>query len=158
MAQIISDRLRRALESDCSADISQIIAEKRPEDLEQLRSLLSLDPSVDTKYRTRAIHVLGRWGDPPSVAKIHEILPRLDESGRISAVSALGRLPDSREAVEAVLESVSDPSPQVRKTAVTALGRIKVPEAKDKLREMAERDPEQWIRAKASKYLSEKRT
>lgn len=152
MAQI-SQRLRRALESDCTADISQIIAEKRSEDLEQLRGLLSLDPSVDTNYRTRAIHILGRWGDPPSVAKIHEILPRLDEAGRISAVSALGRL-DAKEAIAAVLESVNDSSPQVRKTAVTALGKIKTQEATDKLREISERDPEQWIRAKASKYLS----
>jgi HEAT repeat protein len=149
----ISERLRRALESDCTADISQIIAEKRPEDLEQLKRLLTLDTSVDTKYRTRAIHILGRWGHPQSVAKIHEILPQLDEAGRISAVSALGRL-NTKKAIAAVLESVNDSSPQVRKTAVTALAKINTQETKAKLREISERDPEQWIRAKASKYLS----
>lgn len=149
----ISERLRRALESDCTTDITQIIQERRPEDIEQLRGLVSLDPSIDAKYRTRAIHILGRWGDPPSVAKIREILPKLDEGGRISAVSALGRL-GTEDAVAAVLENIGDPSPQVRKTAVAALGKIKTSEAKEKLREIAERDPEQWIRAKASKYLA----
>lgn len=151
----ISERLRRALESDCTTDITQIIQERRPDDIEQLRSLVTLDPSVDTKYRTRAIHILGRWGDPPSIAKIREILPRLDEAGRISAISAFGRL-NVKEATVAVLENVNDPSPQVRKTAVAALAKIKTPEAKGKLKEIAERDPEQWIRSKASKYLAER--
>jgi HEAT repeat protein len=123
--------------------------------MEQLRSLVTLDPSVDTKYRTRAIHILGRWEDPPSIAKIREILPSLDEAGRISAISAFGRL-NVKEATEAVLENVNDPSPQVRKTAVAALAKIKTPEAKGKLKEIAERDPEQWIRSKASKYLAER--
>lgn len=94
-------------------------------------------------------------GDPPSIAKIREILPRLDEAGRISAISAFGRL-NVKEATEAVLENVNDPSPQVRKTAVAALAKIKTPEAKGKLKEIAERDPEQWIRSKASKYLTER--
>jgi HEAT repeat protein len=133
----ISERLRRALESDCTTDITQIIQERRPEDIEQLRQLVTLDPSVDTKYRTRAIHVLGRWGDPPSIAKIREILPRLDEAGRISAISAFGRL-NIKEATDAVLENVNDPSPQVRKTAVSALAKIMTPEVKGKLKEIAE--------------------
>lgn len=148
----IRGRLRKALESDCAEDICQIIDEKRPEDFAALRTFLSLDPSINPKLRTKAIYALGRWGDPVVVPGITKIMPKLDEPGRISGTDALSRL-GTTNALEAVAERANDPSPNVRKIVVRALGKMKNPEAKTKLKAIATSDPEEWIRSSASKYL-----
>jgi len=148
----VSKKLRRALESDCAADICQVIKEAKREDFEALQTFLSLDPSIKPEHRTKAIHALGRWGDPAPVTAIRSILPHLDEAGRISAIDALGRL-GTREALRGVLDYVDDSSPHVRKFVTRALGRINTPEARTKLKQIKSKDPVDYIRALASEHL-----
>lgn len=148
----VSGELLRAIESDCSQDMTQVIRDKKREDFAGLQEFLSLDPSVNPQHRVKAISALGRWGDPTLVPAIRGILPHLDERGRISAVDALGRL-GTEEALGGVLEQANDPSPQVRKFVTRALGRINKPEAQAKLRQMADADPADFVRALASKSV-----
>lgn len=151
MAQV-SEALLGALESDCATDLEYVIKEKKQEDFEVLQGFLSLDPSISSQHRTRALYALGRWGNPVVVDNIRRILPDLDEAGRISAVDALGRL-GTHEALEGILNRANDPSPQVRKVVVYALSKSNALEARVKLREIATRDPIDYVRERASKYI-----
>ena len=148
----ISKELLRALESDDSGELDQVIKERKEEDFEALQSLLSLDPSVNPEHRRKALYALGRWGDPAPVSAINNLLPQLDEAERITAVDALGRL-GTPEALAGVLACVADPSPHVRKFATHALGRIDTPEAQAKLKEIEANDSADFVRDVASKYL-----
>ena len=143
-------RLREALEADDAEELGRLLQRRRPEDFAALRALLTPDPSVPTDHRTKALHALGVWGDPAVVPAIRQLLPHLDERGRMSAVGALGRLA-TPEAVAAILERVEDPSPQVRKLAVWALRRSGTPEARQKLSEVATNDPVEWVREAAAR-------
>ena len=151
MAQI-SEKLRRALESDDACQLGSVIKEAKREDFEALQTFLSLDPSVNPEHRKKAIYALGRWGDPAPVAAIRSLLPHLDEAGRISAIGALGRL-GTKKALEGVLDCTTDPSPHIRKFVARALGRINTSEARAKLREIEDKDEVDYIRAIASKHL-----
>lgn len=151
MAQI-SERLRRALESDDACLLTDVVKAGRQEDFEALQSLLSLDPSINPGHRRKAIYALGRWGDSAAVSDIRSLLPHLDEAGRISAIGALGRL-GTEAALEGVLEHATDPSPHVRKFAARALGRIDTPEARKKLKEIKAKDEMEYVRTVASKQL-----
>lgn len=152
----VSKKLLRALESDCAEDLCQVIKEAKNENFEALQTFLSLDPSIKPEHRTKAIHALGRWGDPAPVAAIRSVLPDLDEAGRISAIDALGRL-GTREALTGILDYVDDSSPHVRKFVTRALGRINTPEARAKLKEIEAKDPVDYIRAIASEGLASSR-
>lgn len=149
----IPDELRMALESDDGESLSEIVERKRPRDFDALRELLSLDPSIPPQYRTKALAALGRWGDPAIVPTIRDLLPELSERERISAIDALGWV-GTREALTVVSEYTSDPSPQVRKFVAMALRRIDTREARSALKKMAAEDPEDWVRAVASKRRS----
>ena len=147
-----SEKLLKALESDCADSLSQIVKEKRQEDFEALQEYLSPEASVKPEYRTRALYALGRWGNPKVVEGIHRLLPTLDEAGRISAVDALGRL-GTEEALADILDCANDTSPQVRKFAVRALSKIHTSTARAKLEEVATRESIDYIREQASRYL-----
>ena len=147
-----SERLRSALESDCAVGISQVIEEKRQEDFEALQALLSLDPSVNPRHRLKAIHALGRWGDPAPAVAICNVLHHLDETGRIRAIDALGRL-GTTEALAAVIECADDASLHVRKFVTNALGRINTPAAQAKLRDIESQDSVEYVRTLAAKHL-----
>jgi HEAT repeat protein len=148
----ISKKLLATLESACATDLEQVIEDRKQEDFEALQSLLSLDSSVKPEHRTKALYALGRWGDPTPVPEIRNILPYIDEIGRISAIDALGRL-GTEEALTGVLEYVNDPSPHVRKFVAHALGRMNTPEAWAKLKEIETTDPLDFVREQASKIL-----
>lgn len=145
-------RLRIALESDCAGELSEIIQDKRPTDFAKLNELVSTDPEVDPKHRTRAIYALGRWGDTTVVDKIIEVMPLLDEMGRITAIDSLGRL-GANNALQPILEHSNDPSLHVRKFVIHALGRYNLSQSRAKLIEMRESDPEQVLRDLAAKYV-----
>jgi HEAT repeat protein len=148
----LPSRLRNALESDCASVMGEIIQEKRQADFDKLKELVSTGPEVDPKHRTRAIYALGRWGDTAVVDDIIQVMPVLDEMGRITAIDSLGRL-GADKALGPILEQADDPSLQVRKFVIHALGRYKVAEARAKLVEMRENDPDQILRDLAAKYV-----
>jgi hypothetical protein len=147
MAELTAD-LRRALEADDAEDLHALVQRKRRADFEALQTLLTTDPSVPPSHRTKALHALGKWGDPVVVPRIVELLPRLDDRGRMSALSVLGRL-GTPEAVAAIIAHAEDPSPHVRKFAAVGLGKAATPAARAKLREIAARDPVEWVRVAA---------
>ena len=146
----LSAELRAALEAEEAGELNQLIQRRLAEDFAALRSLLSLDPSVSSDLRRKAMYALGRWGDTSVVPEISRILPHLEEQGRISALSALGRL-GTGEAVSKILTFANDPSPQVRKTVAVALGRAGTPEALARLRDLAANDPLPWVREVAAR-------
>jgi HEAT repeat protein len=148
----LSEKLLRALESDDSGQLDQIIKEGKEEDFAALQSLLSLDPAINPEHRRKAIYALGKWGDPSVVSAINRLLPHLAEAERATAVDALGRL-GTPEALAGVLTCAADPSPHVRKFVAHALGKIATPEAQAKLKEIEAGDSVDFVRNAASTYL-----
>ncbi len=152
----ISARLQKALDSDCADDINQIIEANRKTDFDRLRQLVSPSPDVEPRHRTRAIYALGRWGDDTVVADIVQAMPVLDELGRLTAIDSLGRL-ESDAALQEIIKHTDDPSFHVRKFTIHALGRYDVQEAKAKLIEIREKDPDPQLRTLAADYLDRDR-
>ena len=148
----LPEELRAALEAEEGGELARLLRLKRPTDLEALRRLLSLDPSIPSDFRTKAMYALGRWGDASVVPEISRLLPQLDERERISALSALGHL-GTPEAAAEILPFAEDASPQVRKAATIALARTGTPKAMEKLREIAASDPLPWIREVAGRHI-----
>lgn len=148
----LPDELATALEAEEAGELSEIIRERRRKHFESLCRLAFGGPEVKAEYRQKAIYALGRWGDPRIVDDIAKVLPALAEAGRIAAIDALGRLGTER-AFEVVAECESDVSPQVRKMVVEACGRIGGPRAETRLRSIAKRDAEDWIRSLALKRI-----
>jgi HEAT repeat protein len=145
--------LEAALRSFEVGALDRVIEHKRPEDFEALRRLLARDGRARPDYRQRAIYALGRWGDTRVVPDILGLLPELEESHRITAIEALGRL-GTETARDAVEEYADDPSPHVRKFVVEALSRIGDPAAEKRLQRMAERDPADWVRDLALRKIA----
>ena len=85
---------------------------------------------------------------------IRRLLRHLDENERTRAIDALGRL-GTREALQSILDHANDASIFVRKFVTLALGRIRMPEARAKLKEIEESDPADHIRALAARALSQ---
>jgi HEAT repeat protein len=141
-----------ALEADDAEELNALMKRRRPTHFRALQSLLTTDPSVPSHHRTKALHALGRWGDPVVVPAIIDLLPHLDDRERMSALNALGHL-GTPEAVTAVIKHAEDASPQVRKMAVLALRRAATPVARDKLRELSTEDPVDWIRDLAAREI-----
>jgi len=147
----LSKALRQALEAEEAGELNKLLGLRRKPDFETLRKLLSPDPDIPPDFRTKAMYALSRWGDTSVVPDIVQLLPNLNEIGRISALSALGHL-GSPEATVEILKHTDDPSPQVRKAATLALSRIGTPEAAARLREIATKDPQPWIRELAARH------
>lgn len=146
----LPEELRDAIDADDAEDFMDLLKRRRPEDFRALQALVTLDPDVPPHYRTKALHGLGLWGDPSVVPMIKRVLPQLDERGRISAVSALGRI-GNQEAISAISDHIRDRSEQVRKAAVMALAGTDSPAARQTLRDVADRDPASWIRELAQR-------
>jgi HEAT repeat protein len=150
---VMSEELLEALEADESGDLDAIIEQRRPEDFDALRSLLTLDPTVEPSHRAKAIYALGRWGDPAVAEAIQDLLPDVEETERIGAIDALGRL-GAEDALDGILEHVDDASVSVRKFVARALGRINTPRARTELSKLERTDPSDYIRSLASNLLS----
>jgi HEAT repeat protein len=144
--------LLRAMESDCATGVEEVVAVRRLDDLDALRSLLRADVDVPPSFRQNAIHILGRWGDSESVGAIRSLLPTFDERERINAVDALGRL-GGPDAEAAVFEVAGDDSPDVRRFAAYALANLGTEAARDRLRDMQSSDPERTVRVAAERSL-----
>ena len=141
----MSKELKEALGSDCAHSLEDIMAAKKPGDFSALQGLLTMDPSVDPETRSKALHLLGRWGDPKAVPAIVKILPELDEVGRCRAIDALGRL-GTKEGFGAIVDYTNDTSASVRKFVVYALSKDKAAATKKKLKEIEDKDPQPFIR------------
>ncbi len=148
----ISEELEQALNAEESGELSKIVQSRTPEHFESLLRLVTNASDVDPNHRIKAIYVLGQWGNPSVIPDIEGVLPQLDEAGRIAAVDALGRL-GTQQAVELISRYIDDPAPQVRKFVIQALSRIGNLDAQTKLSQIANEDPENWLRGLAYKQI-----
>ena len=98
------------------------------------------------------MHILGRFRDAAAVEAIRNLLPTMEPRDRVAAIAALGRIGTS-EALAAVLEARYDPSGDVRRMVVIALGRIARPEAFEHLKGIEAEDQADYVRAQASRVL-----
>jgi HEAT repeat protein len=146
----VSPEQLRAIESVCATGVEEVVEARRPDDLAALRAALREDADVPPSLRQNAIHILGRWGDTESAPAIRSLLPRLDERERINAVDALGRL-GGPDAEAAVLQMTEDESPDVRRFAAYALSNLGTAPGQDRLRDLEETDPVQFVRAAAAR-------
>ena len=144
----------RAIESVCANSVEEVVEARRPNDLVALRAALREDTDVPPSLRQNAIHILGRWGDTESAAAIRRLLPSLDERERINAVDAVGRI-GGPDAEAAVLQTTEDESPDVRRFAAYALSNLGTEAARDRLRDMEETDPVNFVRAAAARSAHE---
>jgi HEAT repeat protein len=148
----ISNELRRALESDCAQDMCAIVDKRDDKDFEQLRALISTDPSIPRDQRRKAIYAVGRWGDTKVVADINRVIDDLDAMGLVTAIDALGRL-GTPAARDKIIQFGDHPSPEVRKFVIRALGRLRGRTVQAKLRQMQESDPLPYLRNIARAYV-----
>lgn len=155
MGLALPDDLALALDADDAEALDELIRERRPEVVIALRELATTHDDVDPVHRQRALYALGRLGDPSVVDDVVAVLPELDEPGRIAAIETLGRLPSDASAA-AVRDYAGDPSPNVRKFVIQALGRLADPASTNTLRAMAQEDPVDWLRARAAKVVPQR--
>jgi HEAT repeat protein len=144
----------RAIESVCANSVEEVVVARRPNDLAALRAALREDADVPPSLRQNAIHILGRWGDTESAAAIRSLLPRFNERERINAVDALGQI-GGPDAEVGVLQMTEDESPDVRRFAAHALSNLETEDARNRLRDMEETDPVNFVRAAAARSANE---
>jgi HEAT repeat protein len=148
----ISPELAIALEADEAEELNAVVLARRPQDFDALVELATGTDVVDPMHRRRALYALGRWGDRAVVPRIVSVLPALDDGAKIAAIDALGNLP-TPEGLEAIQARATDPSPQVRKLVLQALAAIPDGRSGTTLKDMAETDPEEWIRTLARSHI-----
>src|SRR5215217_5757717 len=146
----MSPAVLREIEPLCATAVEEVVEARRPNDLVALRAALREEADVPRSLRQNAIHILGRWGDTESAAAIRALLPRFDERERINAVDALGRI-GGPDAEAAVVQMTEDESPDVRRFAAYVLSNLGTEAARDRLRDMEETDPEDFVRAAAAR-------
>jgi HEAT repeat protein len=94
------------------------------------RSTAALVPALldeDDNVARAAIGAIGKLGDDASLRPLLEMLSSSDEHRRYETCLSLGqmRLEDPRPAVDALLNSLGDPSGTVRVAAITSLGKLR---------------------------------
>jgi len=152
----LSAALDNALASDCAHSVEEVLEAKRAKDHTDLIAVIGKD-SADTSAKSRALYVLGRWGDTAAVEPIAKALPNLDELGRVSAIDALGLL-NTAKAMDTIVSLADDSSPHVRKFVARALARFSKPKAESTLKHMEKKDQEGFVRQQAKKSLAREKT
>ena len=147
-----STELAKALTTDCAHDLEPVMEARRAEDFADLLATLAPDADVPAGARSKALYMLGRWGNATAVPVIRDTMGALDEVGRVSAVDALGRLggPDALPALE---QCAGDASPNVRKFVALALERLPQAQSTVVLRRLADADEADFVRTTATKVL-----
>lgn len=154
MAIKMSAKLAEALQSDCARSFEAVLFDKDPDDFEALTGIAA-DSTYSAAKRSTAIFMLGAWGDTKAVDTIAAALPELPDAEKVSALDALGRL-GSPAALKAVKAFTNAESADVRKFAVHALARIGSAEALEALAEVQRREPIDYVRKAAERYLRKK--
>ncbi len=106
----------------------------------------------DWWIRISAADTLGKLKDPRAVEAL--IAALADAEVRWSAVEALGRIADAR-ALPALGKMLADPAPDIRIEVLQALRNFNHPQVKNALMEVAQKDPDRNVRARAIDLLDE---
>ncbi|MCC7416454.1 MAG: HEAT repeat domain-containing protein [Acidobacteria bacterium] len=91
-----------------------------------LPALLPLLSSPDLMVAVEAVRALGRIGDAAAADPLIAILddPRADPHVRLEAMTAIGNMAGSEQAIDPVLDRLADPSPAMRAAALAAAARL----------------------------------
>jgi hypothetical protein len=108
---------------------------------------LDLARGEDAALATAAIRALTLIGEPRVVPFLVRIARATSSSSGLLAVDALARWPDSREALEAVLEASRSPRADFQRHAAAALGRFDGPaaETRPRFRRAETTSPWKWM-------------
>jgi twitching motility protein PilT len=106
----------------------------------------------DWWIRISAADVLGRLKDPRSVEPL--VASLADPEVKWSAVEALGRIADPR-ALQSLGRLLGDPAADVRIEVVQALRNFKHPQVKNAMMQVAQKDVDRSVRARAIDLLDE---
>ncbi|MHB9134107.1 MAG: HEAT repeat domain-containing protein [Armatimonadota bacterium] len=114
------------------------------------KAVEALLPLIDTPARDNLFNItlaLGEFSDPRAVAPLIKILESqgIDDSIFDVVAGTLGKIKDHR-AVEPLLRALNNPSEQVCRAAISALGEIGDPRAISAIRPFANQDKPQLIR------------
>lgn len=130
----------------------EIIAAKKPEDFQVLKTLLTTNNSINPKWRLRAVSALGSWGDASVEDKMIRMLDTKDERLKCNLINSLGAL-RTEKGLAQIERFLHDDSLSVRKAVIYALAKNKSQTAIQKLKAMENDDPSNEIRELAKLYL-----
>lgn len=147
------EQLERLVNASCGNELERF-AVLDGEDLRQLRQMVEGAVLVNRRAQQNALALLGRAGDQDAAPLIIDRLAEFDERERINAADVLGRLatPDS---IAAVADMLHDPSPDVRRFAISSLGRVGGDLARERLTQAAAEETVPFVRLKAEQVLQE---
>ncbi len=111
---------------------------------------------LELEERYNEAVALGKGGDELSLHRLLELAADEHRSVRCAAAVSLGAYPESREAMEALVELLADPEPWVRVRAVQSLGRMVFPDAVDHVVQYLEGEEDEKVRATMVKVIGSK--
>jgi HEAT repeat protein len=147
------EELKRLVDATCGNELERF-AVLDEEDLRYLRRMVEGTVVVSRGAQQNALTLLGRAGDREADSLIINRLADYDERERINAADVLGRLA-TRDSIAAVADMINDPSPDVRRFAISALGRAGGDLARERLTQAATEESVSFVRRKAEQVLQE---
>ncbi len=147
----LSKKLQLALDAGCAHSIEDLLKDKKDIDFKALFEMLAKEYEPQQRL-TRAIYLLGRWGDRSAADTIIKTIPHLDEGGKVTAMDALGRL-GSEQALNTIIRYSKDTSPNVRKFVAHALKRFETKNALACLKQIAKEDKSDFVKETARKII-----
>lgn len=111
-----------------------------PADADAVRSVAEVlsDPGEATATRALAAHTLGAWGGADGLRALDAVRKATDPDLRAAVVEALAQVDRAPEVTGWLAAAVDDPSPEIARTALRALGdhdpRVGLPAARRALR------------------------
>lgn len=139
------EHIVRAFEAGCRESMCEIVAAKRPEDFEILRTFLGREELPNPKWRLRSVSALGMWGIPAVEDDMIGLLQGADERLKCNIINSLGALRTERGLAQ-TKKFLHDDSLAVRKAVIYSLSKNKSKEAMEQLRTMENTDPSESIR------------
>jgi len=143
----LEDRFRHEDRPWVKADL--MIALVRNGSREDARDFLDLARGKDATLALAAIRALTMLGDPEVVPFLAKIARTSPSNAGLLALDALSRWPDSRDALDAVLQASRSPRIDFRRHAAQILGSFDDPAAAARALEMAELHGDSDVRAAA---------
>ena len=113
------------------------------------RDFLDLARGKDSTLALAAIRALTMIGDPEVIPFLVRIARASRSNAGLLALDALARWPDSREALEAVLEASRSPHVNVQRHAADLLGRFVDPAARERAYDLAAGHGDGYVRSAA---------
>lgn len=119
-----------------------------------LPELAELSAGDDPGLASKAVYLAGLIGGDRAPEILREAMGHDDPVVRVAAAGALRNL-DDETALDLALELLSDEDAGVRKVTVQSAARLESPEVRSRVREVAESDADEYVRALAKQLDAE---